>query len=177
MKYDIEAKPTKYKGRLYRSRLEARWAAYLDILGLEYEYEPCDLGEWSPDFRITDLKRIWFAEVKPVHLSSEEKIAVHQKMFRAANHSANLLYLSEPYVDYEEFGLAPLTGNSWTYTHDGVVYNEFSIACALLDGGFVTIVPHNDDHDYRKVNACRPYFKEKWIEAGNKVMFLKPVSK
>jgi hypothetical protein len=52
--YTIAAIPTLYRGRMYRSRLEARWAAFFDRLGWQYEYEPFDLGAWSPDFAITD---------------------------------------------------------------------------------------------------------------------------
>jgi hypothetical protein len=52
--YTIAAIPTLYRGRMYRSRLEARWAAFFDRLGWQYEYEPFDLGKWSPDFALTD---------------------------------------------------------------------------------------------------------------------------
>lgn len=63
MEYTIAAIPTVYRGRKYRSRLEARWAAFFDRLGIEHEYEPFDLGKWSPDFLLPE----WHAlvEVKP----------------------------------------------------------------------------------------------------------------
>lgn len=35
----LVAKPTEYAGRLFRSRTEARWAVFLDALGLAWEYE------------------------------------------------------------------------------------------------------------------------------------------
>lgn len=45
---------TEYKGYLFRSRLEARWAVFFDALGIKWEYEKegYDLeGEWYlPDF-------------------------------------------------------------------------------------------------------------------------------
>ena len=50
MDYAIQAVATPYGGRLYCSRLEAKWAAFFDGLGLEHEYEPFDFGMWSPDF-------------------------------------------------------------------------------------------------------------------------------
>jgi hypothetical protein len=50
--YTIKAHPTKYKGVMFRSRLEARWAAFFDLVGWEWEYEPIDLNGWTPDFRI-----------------------------------------------------------------------------------------------------------------------------
>ena len=38
---------TEYKGYLFRSRLEARWAIFFDACGVDWEYEPegYDLGE------------------------------------------------------------------------------------------------------------------------------------
>jgi hypothetical protein len=53
MNYNIKAHPTKYKGVMFRSRLEARWAAFFDLAGWSWEYEPIDLPGWSPDFRCT----------------------------------------------------------------------------------------------------------------------------
>lgn len=52
MKYDIKAHPTNYNGVMFRSRLEARWAAFFDLAGWSWEYEPIDLNGWSPDFRV-----------------------------------------------------------------------------------------------------------------------------
>lgn len=46
----IAAIPTKYAGVQFRSRLEARWAAFFDLLGWEWEYEPIDLDGYVPDF-------------------------------------------------------------------------------------------------------------------------------
>jgi hypothetical protein len=65
--YDkIPAKPTKYKGRQYRSRLEARVAAFFDIINMKSEYEPADLEGWSPDFALTTTSgKVCFVEVKP----------------------------------------------------------------------------------------------------------------
>jgi hypothetical protein len=62
--YSIAAIPTEYRGRTYRSRLEARWAAFFDRLGFAHEYEPFDLGAWSPDFLLTDIYTL--VEIKPL---------------------------------------------------------------------------------------------------------------
>lgn len=60
--------PTEHFGIFFRSRLEARWAIFFDLIGLKYEYEPdCfDLnGNWyTPDFLLLDHV---FAEVKPTY--------------------------------------------------------------------------------------------------------------
>jgi len=44
--------PTDFSWRRYRSRLEARWAAFFSLLGWRFEYEPLDLDGWIPDFGI-----------------------------------------------------------------------------------------------------------------------------
>lgn len=54
----IRAIETAYDGRLFRSRAEARWAAFFKALGLVYEYEPegmrlPDGRGYLVDFRIT----------------------------------------------------------------------------------------------------------------------------
>jgi hypothetical protein len=53
---------TLYKGTRYRSRLEARWAAFFDSLGWEAHYEPFDLDGWIPDF-IVRGRSFWRDEV------------------------------------------------------------------------------------------------------------------
>ena len=74
--YTIAAIPTQYRGIMYRSRLEARWAAFFDRLGWTYEYEPFDLGKWSPDFAITAPFDA-LIEVKPI---TEFDSAIAEKM-------------------------------------------------------------------------------------------------
>lgn len=65
MDYTIKAIPTKYKGILFRSRLEAKWAAMFDQLGWNWDYEPIDFNGWIPDFVIYGAHLI-YVEVKPV---------------------------------------------------------------------------------------------------------------
>lgn len=48
------ALPTNYAGCAFRSRLEARWAVFFDVLGVTWEYEPQGFESgghrWLPDF-------------------------------------------------------------------------------------------------------------------------------
>jgi hypothetical protein len=57
--------PTLFQGRRYRSRLEARWAAFFTRCGWAFEYEPFDLHGWIPDFVLVGRKPI-LCEVKPI---------------------------------------------------------------------------------------------------------------
>jgi|SRR5215208_4017187 len=59
---------TVYNGYRFRSRLEARWAVFFDVLGVPYDYEPegYDLGRvgwYLPDFWLPE-QRCW-VEIKP----------------------------------------------------------------------------------------------------------------
>lgn len=60
----MRSHPTRYAGVQFRSRLEARWAAFFDVAGWEWLYEPFDDESWVPDFV---LPRSGVAiEVKPI---------------------------------------------------------------------------------------------------------------
>lgn len=68
MTADVRALPASFKGIQYRSRLEARWAVFMDFLGIPfvYESEAYRLGEgicYLPDFWIPSL--LTFIEIKP----------------------------------------------------------------------------------------------------------------
>lgn len=65
MKYNIAAKPTYYEGARFRSRLEATWAAFFDMMHWPWEYEPLDLKGWVPDFVLRGIEPI-AVEVKPI---------------------------------------------------------------------------------------------------------------
>lgn len=92
--YTIKAIPTTYNGRRYRSRLEARWAAYFDLLGFQFEYEPRDLGKWSPDFAIWGRRPEFpiLVEVKPIDRWHRETA---RKMADACNDGERLLLLGK----------------------------------------------------------------------------------
>jgi hypothetical protein len=45
--------PTRFDAHLFRSRLEARWAAWFTLMGIEWTYEPFDAAGYIPDFIIS----------------------------------------------------------------------------------------------------------------------------
>lgn len=67
----IKAIPTVYAGVQFRSRLEATWAAFFDVLGWRWAYEPTDLNGYIPDFDLTFGKRPLLVEIKPTQDSFE----------------------------------------------------------------------------------------------------------
>lgn len=70
--------PTMYEDVLFRSRLEARWAAFFDKLGWKWEYEPFDLAGWIPDFLLLGATKV-LVEVKPVVEYPEAVMAKMEK--------------------------------------------------------------------------------------------------
>lgn len=60
----MKSYPTYYKEQLFRSRLEAKWAAFFDYLHWPYIYEPIDLEKYIPDF-ILQFDSPLLVEVKP----------------------------------------------------------------------------------------------------------------
>jgi hypothetical protein len=64
-----------YGGIEYRSRLEARWAAFFDQLGWRHTYEPFDGAGYIPDFLIHDDPPL-LVEVKPAVTKAQYEAAI-----------------------------------------------------------------------------------------------------
>jgi len=66
---------TEYNSYRFRSRLEARWAVFMDVLGVRYVYEPeaYNLGKvcYLPDFYLPNQD--CFLEIKPSAPSGDEE--------------------------------------------------------------------------------------------------------
>lgn len=75
----IAAHPTYYRSTRFRSRLEARWAAFFDLLQWQWQYEPIDFKDWVPDFHVEFPcghsecagSHAFYAEVKPYYTLQE----------------------------------------------------------------------------------------------------------
>jgi hypothetical protein len=91
---------TPYRGITFRSRLEAQWAAFFDIVGWRWVYEPISYQGWLPDFAIeakgSPLNTL-LCEVKPAF---ERPEAVFAKIDAAAPAHLEVLVL----------GLGPFAG-------------------------------------------------------------------
>lgn len=79
----IKSIQTKFDGRFFRSRLEARWAVFFKYLAIEYAYEPegyilPDGSQYLIDFLLPEvyyrsqLNQGWFIEVKPFGTYNEK---------------------------------------------------------------------------------------------------------
>ncbi len=65
---------TRYAGHLFRSRLEARWACFFDMIGWTWTYEPLDANGYIPDFLIHG-NRPMLVEVKPASCAADLLVA------------------------------------------------------------------------------------------------------
>jgi hypothetical protein len=128
----IKAHKTIYGGTIFRSRLEATWAAFFDAAGLSWAYEPIDLDGWVPDFALW-LNEPVYVEVKPAplstslpHLPSAVLCSDFPGFEKAKSHwkSVNVLLLGlRPNDDADYFGIGslldgPAAMQSWYELHD-----------------------------------------------------------
>lgn len=93
----MQAEPTRYKDILFRSRLEARWASFFDLLGWKWEYEPdLNIKGWIPDFILIGKEEDVLVEVKPfIELEQwkdqRKKIAIALRDSKIPEHISDIL--------------------------------------------------------------------------------------
>ena len=87
-KYVTKAHPTIYGGVTFRSRLEATWAAFFDIVKWQWAYEPIDLHGWVPDFIVNEKIAV---EVKPIYRIDQMPLEIAK--MRASNWPGPLIIL------------------------------------------------------------------------------------
>jgi hypothetical protein len=108
----IAAIETMYNGILFRSRLEATWAAFFDLCGWEWIYEPFDLCGWVPDFEIMVKGNTrLLCEVKPENLQTCRLGGIDQSPYKKAmNHiqDFDLLFLGISPFEAEDVGVIGL---------------------------------------------------------------------
>ena len=162
--YTISAKETKYKGIWFRSRLEARWAAFFDLIGVKYHYEPFDLPGWSPDFLIQndvmDAGPItWLLEVKPI-LAPDDALFNKIEGALEAGVSANAAPLL--------VGLAPRF--EYRYDPPHVAWGRYG--GKAHDMSLLVIIPTSEWPKAR--SRGEGYWENMWGEAHNLSRFWKP---
>ncbi len=176
MTYKYKAIPTKYNGIQYRSRLEAKWAAFFDIIKWKFTYEPYDLNKWSPDFKLTtETGQNFLVEVKPQELVN---ISLRLKIGEASNFADGMLIVNDSPFDYPYpncIGLTSLLGK----TKNSKEEEDFEFCTSVImnihgEGlGIYNLCNYNDEVHSRfdtETEFCLPM----WTEATNQVMFLKP---
>lgn len=102
---------TVYNGYLFKSKLEAKWAVFFDLIGIKYQYEPeafaVGNGWYTPDFYLPDVflrsddTPGIYLEIKPPQWDYDE--AYIKKITTAMQGTTLVLFNGEPY-DFYEYG-------------------------------------------------------------------------
>lgn len=155
---------TIYRGIEYRSRLEARWAAFFDHLGWNFTYEPFDGDGYIPDFVIHGDHPL-LIEVKPATTQAEYEAPISKVTAGVREHWHHDILI---------VGLSPLTtsvptswdprlcagllgeglwpdGDGWATSPGGSGW-DFAAAMWTSCGACGTAAVHHDYQSY----ACRP---------------------
>jgi hypothetical protein len=101
--------PTRYGGVQFRSRLEARWAAFFDLARWRWQYEPFDLNGWIPDFRLCG-KVPALVEVKPIDFAEfSDREAAYKDIEKRAFNVVLFRDRARRFLDHEiiVLGLGP----------------------------------------------------------------------
>lgn len=147
-------------GIRFRSRLEARWAAFFTLLKWPYQYEP-DLGldKWIPDFVITAGSGL-LVEVKPVVRLKD--FAPHTLRVEASGTVAPVLIVGaslfyEDHKGRQVSGFLGMDGGSHTWYWEPVTLQHIATAQVGRDGGKMSV---------KEVQHA-------WIMAGNELQWRK----
>lgn len=193
MQYDIKAKPTVYNGRLYRSRLEAKWAAFFDLTGWKFEYEPSEMCGRNPDFLLHCNSKAYstnhiLVEIKPAVFMTEEYVKDAVKAYDKL--PAHLLFLTDTpfYKSTSNYGNL-IIGKGSQYVRNAVhdeepfrthvdelamkCENDFASTIFLFDSMIYNSKNRKDFLDIDRVQDAVPIIT-RWIKAGNQTMFMKP---
>lgn len=185
-KYNINPKQTVYKGVVFRSRLEAKWACMFDELQWQWTYEPSEINGYNPDFIIKTKSKYYdcnniIVEVKPSVFINEDFIKKTINKYKGV--FAHILILDDtPFVISEEYNDLFRIGYGSQYIKDYPFereeflmkcVNDFSSMYMIWDGMINGEVERkhflslNNTADMTDIH----YLHTLWIDCGNKVQF------
>jgi hypothetical protein len=184
-KYTITPKPTLYKGRKYRSRLEARWQYVFDQLGWNAQYEPSEINGRNPDFIIKCSPNTKYpcsyiiVEIKPAIMQTKEYL--DRLMWDYFDVNAHILILDEFPFEKTNNGNYIKIGIGWQRDNEGCTdlydlemkcVDDFGSSDKAFDGMVNGII-------HRKLFLCPRYdymdwahLKSIWVQSANETMFL-----
>ena len=150
---------TVYNGIEYRSRLEARWAAFMQNIGWDIVYEPFDGDGYIPDFLVQGDRPL-LVEVKPAVTATEYQSAVPKAEKGLQKHWSHDILI---------VGASPFPGNmgnsngetaGWLGEEDGYGDGVEELAIELARGNWPAT-----EADVR--SACeREGFDLNWVVGG-----------
>jgi len=161
-----DAIPTTYRGIRYRSRLEARWAAFFRFLQMYAVYEPIDLDGWIPDFSVGGA----LVEVKPC--LTEDDFVEHELRYAdyAPGRDIILVGVSPVVLGGEKFGrLRPKSnGKRWRYAS-----LRYCPEFKCRRWGFTPYPVSRCDLGHTVLRACAPDLEASWARACTETQWRK----
>lgn len=168
---DYKPIETIYNGYRFRSRLEARWAVFFDVLGIEYEYEPEGINEdginYLPDFYLPEF--FSYFEVKRKGLPENARdIAIDKIQYGAYTDTfSGIIAFGDP-MDDELFifcqetdddgggsyngaitiGLHPETKKPYLFTYDDSRERQFFSTWESNEGFIPMVTNEYDTYEY-----------------------------
>lgn len=188
MQYKIKAIKTYYRGILFRSRLEATWAAFFDLIGMEWEYEPFDMDGWLPDFRLfqSGHKGEILVEVKPWFFRDKKELEELKKKIRGAYHGEVLVLGNSPCLtdlkrcENSAIGMFVSEGGEFEKFWS---CSDFDYACLNIvngrpdisawEGSYQFRISLEGDGDHHLNLASGFWIEDKWNQAKNKTQWKK----
>lgn len=186
----MKAIPTQYGGVNFRSRLEARWAAFFDLLGWRWLYEATDLEGWIPDFTLLGTHSTTLVEVKPIEFGRDVEFILAQveertDLQKAVRHwkakadelggfqEVLILGAYPPCLNCPRHPAIGVLLEEWG-DYDLAILNEddlYDFDFCALDGSFQMRLSglHNGDHYLNYVETRT--IKQFWNQASNRVQW------
>lgn len=157
----IRAIPTAYNGYKFRSRLEARWAVFLDALDVPYVFEPEGFEiehsgggapvRYLPDFWLP-RQECWL-EIKGQEPGLEERVKA-QLLATGTGHPLHMLFgsVQAPTVYRDEAWPAPPDG-TWTF-YPGELGEDPGDGIGDIDAVWTECIMYPAFRDYARGHPC-----------------------
>lgn len=180
--------PTTYASSRFRSRLEARWAAFFDLLGWQWIYEPFDAEGYIPDFLVKG-ERPLLVEVKPAIWPADYEQPV-ERISRALRHAWPdgdvLIVGADPLPTLDSISDAPMAGllgearswpdreRSWAPGLWATCLECGELAVYHLEQSYACRPCGHYDGDHFLGPVSEEKLGHRWNEAGNAVQWKRP---
>ncbi len=167
--------PTRHLETNFRSRLEARWASFFDLIGWRWTYEPFDADGWIPDFLIAG-DAPFLVEVGPVALLSEFSTKAAKPLAAVAPYPTLIAGISPTVLAQETAGyLTTDGGGAGTANADWAICGSCGAISIFHEFGEFRLRPCGHMADEHPILA----FLERdvsvlWARAGNRVQWKPP---